>query len=256
MDVKERVGCFECGGGGGTSARRVFYEVWQGEALLFSTVAHHWEHHLANAADDNDWIVVADLDEHVQITPGLTVPGFLGKVDQMGYSLVHGAWVDRVADQGRLAVRVTGASLEESFPLQCTVGRCNGDADGGVGGGVGGGGGGVGAGGAGGAAGGGGGGNGRGGGRGNKGGINTYALHGLHHYSSVVGVVGGGQRIFAHKAQYPILDVRTLQDFGLDDVVTASRLVEAGAVHIRTLTFPSFTPPVKKPTRILPRLSG
>ena len=32
--------------------------------------------------------------------------------------------------------------------------------------------------------------------------------------------------MFAHKAQYPILDVRTLQDFGLDDVVTASRLVE------------------------------
>jgi hypothetical protein len=28
------------------------------------------------------------------------------------------------------------------------------------------------------------------------------------------------------KAQYPILDVRTLQDFALDDVVTASRLVE------------------------------
>jgi hypothetical protein len=42
----------------------------------------------------------------------------------------------------------------------------------------------------------------------------------------LVGVVGGGQRVWAHRAQYPILDVRTLQDFGLDDVVTASRLAE------------------------------
>ena len=32
--------------------------------------------------------------------------------------------------------------------------------------------------------------------------------------------------MWAHRAQYPILDVRTLQDFGLDDVVTASRLAE------------------------------
>ena len=34
----------------------------------------------------------------------------------------------------------------------------------------------------------------------------------------MAGVVGGGERVFAHKAQYPILDVRTLQDFALDDV--------------------------------------
>ena len=56
--------------------------------------------------------------------------------------------------------------------------------------------------------------------------MNTYALHGLHHYSTVAGVVGGGQRVFAHRAQFPILDVRTLQDFGVDDVVTAARLME------------------------------
>ena len=80
-------------------ARHIFHEVWQGEALLFSTVAHRWEHHLAAAADDSDWVVVADLDEHVAV-PGDTVPGFLGKVDQMGYALVHGAWVDRLADGG------------------------------------------------------------------------------------------------------------------------------------------------------------
>jgi len=57
----------------------------------------HWEHHLANAVDDNDWVVVADLDEHLAVTAGQTIPGFLGRVDQMGYSLVHGEWVDRVA---------------------------------------------------------------------------------------------------------------------------------------------------------------
>ena len=33
-------------------ARHVFHEVWEGEALLFSAVAHHWENHLANAVDE------------------------------------------------------------------------------------------------------------------------------------------------------------------------------------------------------------
>jgi hypothetical protein len=32
--------------------RHVFHEVWEGEALLFSAVAHHWENHLANAVDE------------------------------------------------------------------------------------------------------------------------------------------------------------------------------------------------------------
>lgn len=39
-----------------------------------------------------------------------------------------------------------------------------------------------------------------GGGKGNKRG-NKYALHGLHHYSTMAGVVGGGERVFAHKAR-------------------------------------------------------
>ena len=47
-------------------------------------------------------MVVADLDEHVQPPGGQTVPGFLGSVDEMGYSLVHGAWVDRLAETGEL----------------------------------------------------------------------------------------------------------------------------------------------------------
>ena len=34
--------------------RRVFHEVWEGEALLFSAVAHHWENHLANAGVDEE----------------------------------------------------------------------------------------------------------------------------------------------------------------------------------------------------------
>ena len=194
-------------------ARHIFHEVWQGEALLFSTVAHRWEHHLAAAADDSDWVVVADLDEHVAV-PGDTVPGFLGKVDQMGYALVHGAWVDRLADGGVMANVPSAAagagrseSMAEAFPLQLRRRICadphhaeyaagRGDFGGSVR------------------------------GRGRGGGVNTYALHGLHHYSTVAGVVGGGQRVFAHRAQFPILDVRTLQDFGVDDVVTAARLME------------------------------
>ena len=195
--------------------RRVFHEVWEGEALLFSAVAHHWENHLANAGvDEEDWIVVADLDEHVTPPVGQTVPSFLGSVDEMGYSLVHGAWVDRVAESGELVDAPGDATttMSDAFPLRCSVGACGGGA--GVGGGGGGG-----------------------GGHGHHGhghahthghghGINAYALHGLRHHSTLVGVVGGGERVWAHRAQYPILDVRTLQDFGLDDVVTASRLAE------------------------------
>ena len=85
---------------------------------------------LAAAADDSDWVVVADLDEHVAV-PGDTVPGFLGKVDQMGYALVHGAWVDRLADGGVMANVPSAAagagrseSMAEAFPLQCAVGFC------------------------------------------------------------------------------------------------------------------------------------
>ena len=208
----------------------IFHEIWEGEALLFSTVAHRWEHHLEAVADDSDWVIVADLDEHLAVPERETVPSFLGKVDQMGYSLVHGAWVDRVAKNG--AMRPTpphsrrraasssssssSSSLASAFPLQCQIGAC-GDPhhvdfasareSGAAGlmdvssrpGRFGGGGGGS---------------------------SRHFALHGLHHYSTLVGVMGSGQRVFAHRAQYPILDVRTLQDFGLDDVVTAARLAE------------------------------
>jgi hypothetical protein len=43
--------------------RHIFHETYQGEALLFSAVAHHWEHSLAAFADDADWVVAVDLDE-------------------------------------------------------------------------------------------------------------------------------------------------------------------------------------------------
>ena len=118
--------------------RRVFHEVWEGEALLFSAVAHHWENHLANAGvDEEDWIVVADLDEHVSPPSGQTVPSFLGSVDEMGYSLVRGAWVDRVAESGELVEASGAGSMSDAFPLRCSVGACGGGAGVGGGGGVG-----------------------------------------------------------------------------------------------------------------------
>jgi hypothetical protein len=204
-------------------AAGVFFEVWEGEALLFSAVAHHWEHHLANVADDNDWVVLADLDEHAQVTnEGMNLPQFFGKVDALGYSLVHGDWIDRVSDGGALIAppraepswpppetNPSGSSspMSDAFPLQCTINACDvkskmtgesaGDYDNVKGPGPNGGGG---------------------------GGVGESSLNGLRHYSTLAGVVGGGQRVYAHKALHPILDVRTLQDFGLDDVVTASRL--------------------------------
>ena len=60
-------------------------------------------------------MVVADLDEHVQPPGGQTVPGFLGSVDEMGYSLVHGAWVDRLAETGELVPVSTSENIGEFF---------------------------------------------------------------------------------------------------------------------------------------------
>ena len=59
--------------------------------------------------------MVADLDEHVQPPGGQTVPGFLGSVDEMGYSLVHGAWVDRLAETGELVPVSTNENIGESI---------------------------------------------------------------------------------------------------------------------------------------------
>ena len=56
---------------------------------------------------------MADLDEHVQPPGGQTVPGFLGSVDEMGYSLVHGAWVDRLAETGELVPVSTSGNIGE-----------------------------------------------------------------------------------------------------------------------------------------------
>ena len=197
----------------------IFYETWEGEALLFSAVAHHWEHSLAAFADDADWVVVVDLDEHVEVPAGESLPSFLGSVDSMGYSLLHGTWIDRVAESGEMAsvprametktlfgkvqpTRRDDDLMDATFPLRCVIGSCLdphhvGFASGWE--------------------------------QGadqishNR---NHLALHGLHHYSTLVGVVGGGRRVFAHKARYAILDVRTLQDFGLDDVVTSASVME------------------------------
>ena len=175
----------------------------------------------------------------MQVPTGETLPSFLGAVDQMGYSLVHGTWVDRVAESGGMEAvpsaagvtraedssarntddgeetqRGSGVSMDRAFPLQCVIGSCvdphhvgfasgwerggGGDLFGGTG------------------------------SSGDSLKKNGYhlALRGLHHYSTLVGVVGGGRRVFAHRARYAILDVRTLQDFGLDDVVTSSAIME------------------------------
>ena len=187
--------------------REVFFETYEGEALLFSALAHHWEHRLAAVADDDDWIVVADLDEHVAPPPGATLPAFLGAADALGYSLVHGAWVDRVAEGGEAravpARRGGGARerMSDAFPLQCAVGSCLDPRDASFEAGR---------------------------ARDFETGFDsaTMAPRGPRHSSAVLGVVGGGRRVFAHKARYPILDARTLQDVGLDDVVTAARLTE------------------------------
>ena len=183
--------------------RDVFHDTYEGEALLFSSVAHHWEHRLAAAADDADWIVVSDLDEHIALPPGTTLPAFLGAVDAMGYSLVHGAWVDRVAEERETraapSLGARGDRMADAFPLQCAVGSCLDPHHVGFEAGW---------------------------KRNVQTGEHTHALRGLHHYSTLVGVVGGGRRVLAHRAQYPILDARTLQDFGLDDVVSATRLME------------------------------
>ena len=104
--------------------RDVFHDTYEGEALLFSSVAHHWEHRLAAVADDADWIVVSDHDEHIALPPGSTLPAFLGAVDA-GISLVHGAWVDRVAGGEKRARRVLarGDRMADAFPCSARWAR-------------------------------------------------------------------------------------------------------------------------------------
>ena len=129
----------------------------------------------------------------------------------MGYSLVHGAWVDRVAEGGETraapSLGARGDRMADAFPLQCAVGSCLDPHHVGFEAGW---------------------------KRNVQTGEHTHALRGLHHYSTLVGVVGGGRRVLAHRAQYPILDARTLQDFGLDDVVSATRLMEDHEAVART----------------------
>ena len=85
----------------------------------------------------------------MQVPTGETLPSFLGAVDQMGYSLVHGTWVDRVAESGGMEAvpsaagvtraedssarntddgeetqRGSGVSMDRAFPLQCVIGSC------------------------------------------------------------------------------------------------------------------------------------
>ncbi|CAL6399845.1 unnamed protein product [Bathycoccus prasinos] len=66
----------------------------------------------ALAVDEDDWIVAVDLDEHLDTPHDESIARFLARADALGFILVNGKWIDRVAEDGNL----------KTFPRQCYIG--------------------------------------------------------------------------------------------------------------------------------------
>ena len=79
-----------------------FTDVYEGDALLYSVAAARFEEKLALAVDEDDWIVAVDLDEHLDTPHDESIARFLARADALGFNLVNGKWIDRVAEDGNL----------------------------------------------------------------------------------------------------------------------------------------------------------
>ena len=109
--------------------RGVTYDVYVGSKLLHSELSTFWQRHLdGGKLDEEDWVILADLDEHLTVPPredlgseGHSIPLFLAQADELGYEVVNGIWIDRVTSDGSLT-EVNGQSLHKQFPKKCQVG--------------------------------------------------------------------------------------------------------------------------------------
>ena len=99
-----------------------FTDIYEGDALLYSVAVARFEEKLALAVDEDDWIVAVDLDEHLDTPHDESIARFLARADALGYNLVNGKWIDRVADDGNLKTVSLTRSLDAQFPRQCYIG--------------------------------------------------------------------------------------------------------------------------------------
>jgi len=108
--------------------RGVTYDVYVGSTLLHSELSSYWQRQLAGAVDEEDWVILADLDEHLFVpskaelgSEKYSIPLFLAEADALGFELVNGVWIDRISSDGSLSPKDEG-SLHKTFPRKCRVG--------------------------------------------------------------------------------------------------------------------------------------
>lgn len=109
--------------------RGVTYSKYWGETLLHSDLSRYWQRQLAGVACEEDWVILADIDEHLFVpeqadlgSEKYSIPAFLARADALGFELVNGVWFDRISSDGSLVEREAETSLHKSYPRKCHVG--------------------------------------------------------------------------------------------------------------------------------------
>lgn len=106
----------------------VTYARYDGAMLLHSELYRYMQRQLVGVVDDEDWMILADVDEHLFVPPRVelkgekySIPLFLSDADALGYEIVKGVWIDRVSEDGSLKSDKDG-SLNSKYPRKCRVG--------------------------------------------------------------------------------------------------------------------------------------
>ena len=110
--------------------RHVTYDVYRGKTLLHSDLSRYWQKQLAGVTNEEDWVILADIDEHLFVPPRhdlgsekYSIPLFLERADELNYELVNGVWFDRISEDGKLDVSTDeSVSMHKMFPRKCHVG--------------------------------------------------------------------------------------------------------------------------------------
>ena len=108
--------------------RGVTFAEFKGETLLHSDLSRFWQKELAGVMDEEDWVILADVDEHLFVPNESgekkhSIPAFLAEADELGYELVNGVWIDRISPDGSLQKIESSESVHTTFPRQCRVGE-------------------------------------------------------------------------------------------------------------------------------------
>jgi phosphatidylinositol alpha 1,6-mannosyltransferase len=99
-----------------------YTDIYEGDALLYSIAAARFEEKLSLSVDEDDWVVAVDLDEHVDAPHDESIARFLARADALGFNLVNGKWIDRIAEDGNLKSVSLTQSIDVQFPRKCYIG--------------------------------------------------------------------------------------------------------------------------------------